>query len=95
MIKVSQQWDVKKNILKKFFFSPHYLLVPVLRASLLLLLVLQLVLQFLDLLLEEVPLVLPIDSLLLDIKKKTNKQTDKYQNNESGLENILTSGHLC
>lgn len=66
----------EKNILKNFYFYffPHYLLVPVLRASLLLLLVLQLLLQFLDLLLEEVPLMLPIDSLLLDIKKKPNKQ---------------------
>lgn len=65
--------NIKKHspLAENWAFS-LYLLVSVLRASLLLLLVLQLLLQFLDLLLEKVSFVLPIDSLFLDIKKKKN-----------------------
>lgn len=63
-----------------------------LRASLLLLLVLQLLLQFLDLLLEEVSFVLPIDSLFLDIKKKNPNMNTKMMNQACLVrKHILTS----
>lgn len=70
--------NIKKHspLAENWAFS-LYLLVSVLRASLLLLLVLQLLLQFLDLLLEKVSFVLPIDSLFLDIKKKKNPKKTK------------------
>lgn len=70
--------NIKKHspLAENWAFS-LYLLVSVLRASLRLLLVLQLLLQFLDLLLEKVSFVLPIDSLFLDIKKKKNPKKPK------------------
>lgn len=46
-----------------------------LRARLLLLLGLQLLLQFLDLLLEEVSFVFPVDSLFLNVNLKMENQT--------------------
>lgn len=61
-----------------------YLLVSLLRAGLKLLWVLQLLLQFLDLLLEEIPLMFSVYSLLLNAKiqmkerSTTNEDGDQY-----------------